>query len=121
MLEEGEPEEEYGPKGKADAPAPLDPEPAVAPLGPRWLPLVEACWVDPAAPDPEVMCWARNEASNGMSTPVRSLEGVLEGESPAEPGVVEDGTNVWNFFSRLGGSFREPRTETGGLKRVGGR
>lgn len=67
------------------------------------------------------MCWARKEANNGMSTPVRSLEGVLEGESPAEPGAVDEGANVWNFLSRLGGSFRDPRTETGGLKSVGGR
>lgn len=56
-----------------------------------------------------------------MSTPVRSLEGVLEEESPAEPDAVDGGTNVWNFLSRLEGSFRDPRTETGGLKRVGGR
>lgn len=52
---------------------------------------------------------------------MRSLTGVLEGDWPAEPGGVDDGTIVWNFFSWLGASFREPRTETGGLKSVGGR
>lgn len=111
--------EEYGPKGKAEAPAPLDPGPAL--LGPCWLPLPEACWVEPVAPDPEVTCLARKEASKGISTPVRSFTGVLEGDCPAEPGAVDDGTIAWNFLSWKGGSFREPRTETGGLKSVGGR
>lgn len=56
-----------------------------------------------------------------MSTPVSSLEGVLEGESRAEPVAVDEGTNVWNFLSRLGGSFSDPSTETGGLKSDDGR
>lgn len=103
------------------AEAPPSPDPGPAPLGPGWSSLPEACLLEPVAPLPDVMCWARKEASNGMSTPVRSLEGVLRGESPAEPGAVDGETNVWNFFSRLEGSFRDPKTETGGLKRVGGR
>jgi len=56
-----------------------------------------------------------------MSTPVRSFDGVLQEESSAEPDAVDEGTNEWNFLSRLGGSFREPRTDTGGLKSVGGK
>lgn len=56
-----------------------------------------------------------------MSTPVRSLEGVLGGEFPVESGAGDGGTNEGNFLRRLEGSFREPRTETGGRKRVGGR
>lgn len=115
----GEPEDEYGSKGKTETPTPLDPD--SAPLGPRWPPLPEAFWLEPLAPEPDVMCCARKVASNDMSTPARFLDGVLVGESPAEPGAVDEGANVWNFLSRLGGSFREPRTETGGLKSVGGR
>ena len=101
------------------APPPLDPD--AAPLGPRWPSLPKACLLELVVPVTDVMCWARKEASNGMSTPLRSFEGVLDGESPAEPGAVDGGTNVWNFLSRLEGSFRDPKTETGGLKRVGGR
>lgn len=56
-----------------------------------------------------------------MSTPVRIFEGVPEGESPVEPDSVDAGTNVCNFFNLLKGSFIDPRTETGGLKRVGGK
>lgn len=94
ILDEGEPEDEYGPKGKAEAPPPPPLNPDPVPLGPRWPPLPEACLLEPVDPEPDVMCWARKEASNGMSTPVRSLEGVLEGESPADSGVVDEGTNV---------------------------
>lgn len=119
MLDEGEPDDEHGLKGNADAPPPLNPDPA--PLGPQWLPPPKVCWLEMFAPESDVMCCARKEASSDISTPVRSLEGVVEGESPAEPGAVAEGTNVGNFLCRLGGSFRDPRTETGGLKSVGGR
>lgn len=52
---------------------------------------------------------------------MRSLEGVLEGESPADPGAVVKGANVLNFLNLLGGSLMDPRTETGGLNSVDGR
>lgn len=56
MLDEGEPEDEYGPKGKADAPPPLDPDPDPPALGPCWPPLPETCWLEPVAPEPDVTC-----------------------------------------------------------------
>lgn len=119
-LDDGEPEEENSPNGKAEAPPSLE-LPTPVPLVPRWSSLPEACLQEPVAPLPDVMCWARKEASNGISTPVRTLEGVLEGESPVEPDSIDVGTNVCNFFNLLEGSFRDPKTETGGLKRVGGK
>ncbi len=54
MLDEGEPDEENGPKGKAEVPPPLDPDPV--PLGPRWPSIPEAPLLGLVAPVPDVMC-----------------------------------------------------------------
>lgn len=118
MLEKGEPEEENCSNGKAESSPPPNPELDV--FGCCWSSLLEPCLLEPVINVPDGMCWARKEANNGISTPVCNLDGVLAGESPADPGAG-DGAKVCNFFIRLEGSFRDPKNETGGLKRVCGR
>lgn len=89
MLQEGETPDDCGPKELEDDSLPLNSNPT--PLGSCCFPV---CSLEPDAPESDATCWALKEASNGMSTPVCSFEGVLEGESPAEPGAVDDGTDV---------------------------